>query len=95
MNFSRGQSRTVTCHRFILIRQISRMHSVRIFRWPDRAEPATVRLVVPGGWPEPEPQELELAPLGEGIVRFELRLDVGNDGRIHRRDGASRMHIPS
>jgi glyoxylase-like metal-dependent hydrolase (beta-lactamase superfamily II) len=41
----------------------------------DRAEPATVRLVVPGGWPEPEPQELELAPLGEGIVRFELPLD--------------------
>src|SRR5437016_11874451 len=32
-NFSRGQDRTATCHRFILIRQISRTHSVRTFRW--------------------------------------------------------------
>src|SRR6266513_3637896 len=32
-NFSRGQDRTATCHRFILIRQISRMYSARTFRW--------------------------------------------------------------
>jgi len=40
----------------------------------DRPEAARVRLVVPSGWPEPEPQELELAPLGEDAVRFELAL---------------------
>ncbi|NUT54403.1 MAG: MBL fold metallo-hydrolase, partial [Thermoleophilia bacterium] len=32
----------------------------------DRPERATVRLVVPAGWRDPEPQEVELAPLGEG-----------------------------
>src|SRR6266480_1138866 len=36
-NFSRGQDRTATCHRFILIRQISRTHSVQISHWQDRA----------------------------------------------------------
>src|SRR5438046_26507 len=36
-NFSRGQDRTATCHRFILIRQISRTHSTRISHWHDRA----------------------------------------------------------
>src|SRR5207249_11545516 len=36
-NFSRGQDRTVTCHRFILIRQFSRTHSVQISHWQDRA----------------------------------------------------------
>lgn len=41
----------------------------------DRAEEATVRLVVPAGWPEPAAQRVELAPLGEDAVRFELRLD--------------------
>ena len=38
----------------------------------DREETAAVRLVVPAGWPEPEPQELALAPHGEGIVRFSV-----------------------
>jgi glyoxylase-like metal-dependent hydrolase (beta-lactamase superfamily II) len=37
-------------------------------------QPAQVRLVVPAGWPEPEPQELELAPRGEDAVLFELTL---------------------
>jgi hypothetical protein len=37
-------------------------------------QPAQVRLVVPAGWPEPEPHELELAALGEDAVRFELTL---------------------
>src|SRR5947207_4802948 len=32
-NFSPGQDRTATCHRFILIRPISRRHSARTFRW--------------------------------------------------------------
>ena len=41
----------------------------------DRAERATVRLVVPAGWPEPAPQEGDLPPLGEDTIRFELRLD--------------------
>ena len=40
----------------------------------DRPERAVVRLVVPAGWPEPEPQELELAPLDEDVVRFALDL---------------------
>jgi glyoxylase-like metal-dependent hydrolase (beta-lactamase superfamily II) len=40
----------------------------------DRPGLALVRLVVPAGWPEPEPQELELEPLGEDILRFELTL---------------------
>jgi hypothetical protein len=37
-------------------------------------QPAQVRLVVPAGWPEPEPQELELAPRGEDALLFELTL---------------------
>jgi glyoxylase-like metal-dependent hydrolase (beta-lactamase superfamily II) len=37
-------------------------------------QPAQVRLVVPAGWPELEPQELQLAALGEDAVRFELTL---------------------
>lgn len=40
----------------------------------DRPERAVVRLVVPTGWSEPEPREVELAPLGEGVVRFALDL---------------------
>ena len=40
----------------------------------DRPEPALVQLVVPADWPEPEPQALELGPLGEGVARFELAL---------------------
>ena len=40
----------------------------------DRPERATVRLVVPAGWPEPEPQSLELAPLEQNVVRFALDL---------------------
>ncbi len=40
----------------------------------DRPERAIVRLVVPAGWPEPAPQEVELAPLGEDAVRFALDL---------------------
>jgi glyoxylase-like metal-dependent hydrolase (beta-lactamase superfamily II) len=41
----------------------------------ERADVATVRLAVPAGWPEPEPQRVELAPLGEETIRFELPLD--------------------
>jgi glyoxylase-like metal-dependent hydrolase (beta-lactamase superfamily II) len=41
----------------------------------DRQERATVRLVVPAGWPEPAAQEVELAPLGEATARFELAVD--------------------
>ena len=40
----------------------------------DRPERAVVRLVVPAGWPEPAPQEVELAPLGEDVARFALDL---------------------
>ena len=40
----------------------------------DRPERATVRLVVPAGWPEPNLQSLELNALGEAVVRFELAL---------------------
>ena len=40
----------------------------------DRPERATVRLVVPAGWPEPNLQSLELSALGEAVVRFELAL---------------------
>jgi hypothetical protein len=40
----------------------------------DRPERATVRLVVPAGWPEPNLQSLELSALSEGVVRFELAL---------------------
>ena len=29
---------------------------------------------MPTGWPEPEPQSIELEPLAEGVVRFELSL---------------------
>jgi glyoxylase-like metal-dependent hydrolase (beta-lactamase superfamily II) len=41
----------------------------------DRPERATVRLVVPAGWPEPEPEELELPALGHDVVRFAVTLD--------------------
>ena len=41
----------------------------------DRAEQALVRLVVPTGWPAPEPKSLELGPFAEGVLRFELALD--------------------
>jgi hypothetical protein len=41
----------------------------------DRPERAAVRLVVPAGWPDPEPQELELPPLGHDVVRFTVILD--------------------
>ena len=40
----------------------------------DRPERAIVRLVVPAGWPEPAPQEVALAPLGDGVARFALDL---------------------
>jgi glyoxylase-like metal-dependent hydrolase (beta-lactamase superfamily II) len=40
----------------------------------DRPERATVRLVVPAGWPKPNLQSLELSALGEAVVRFELAL---------------------
>ena len=38
----------------------------------DRKAVATVRLAVPAGWPEPPAQEASLAPLAEGVLRFEL-----------------------
>jgi hypothetical protein len=38
----------------------------------DRPEIATVRLVVPPGWPEPEAQEVELAARAEAPVRFSI-----------------------
>jgi glyoxylase-like metal-dependent hydrolase (beta-lactamase superfamily II) len=38
----------------------------------DRPEVATVRLVVPPGWPEPEAQEVELAARAEAPVRFSI-----------------------
>lgn len=38
----------------------------------DRPEVATVGLVVPAGWDPPEALEVELAPLAEGLARFEL-----------------------
>jgi glyoxylase-like metal-dependent hydrolase (beta-lactamase superfamily II) len=40
----------------------------------DRDERASVRLVVPAGWPEPAPQQIEVAALGEATARFELAL---------------------
>ena len=40
----------------------------------DRPDRATVRLVVPAGWPAPGPQELELPPLEQGVVRFSVDL---------------------
>jgi glyoxylase-like metal-dependent hydrolase (beta-lactamase superfamily II) len=41
----------------------------------DRTEQGTVALVVPEGWPAPEPQAVELRPHGEATLRFELRTD--------------------
>jgi len=38
----------------------------------DREETASVRLVVPAGWPEPEARELVLAPHAEGVMRFSV-----------------------
>jgi glyoxylase-like metal-dependent hydrolase (beta-lactamase superfamily II) len=38
----------------------------------DRAETARVRLVVPAAWPEPEPEERDLAALAEDTIRFVL-----------------------
>lgn len=38
----------------------------------DRRETATVRLVVPGGWTGPEPEQVELPARGEAVVRFRL-----------------------
>lgn len=40
----------------------------------DRPERATVRLVVPAGWPEAKLQTVELSALSDGVVRFELAL---------------------
>jgi hypothetical protein len=38
----------------------------------DRPESAVVRLVVPRGWNEPQPQEIALAAHGEATVRFHV-----------------------
>jgi glyoxylase-like metal-dependent hydrolase (beta-lactamase superfamily II) len=40
----------------------------------DRPERATVRLVVPAGWPIPEPQERDIPARGEDVVRFSVGL---------------------
>jgi glyoxylase-like metal-dependent hydrolase (beta-lactamase superfamily II) len=37
-----------------------------------RPEPAVVALVVPAGWPQPEPEQVDLGPLAEDTVRFRL-----------------------
>jgi glyoxylase-like metal-dependent hydrolase (beta-lactamase superfamily II) len=36
----------------------------------DRPVVATVRLAVPAGWPPPRPQEAEIEPRGEAVLRF-------------------------
>jgi glyoxylase-like metal-dependent hydrolase (beta-lactamase superfamily II) len=38
----------------------------------DRDDTALVRLVVPEGWPEPEPQEVAVGPHGEATLRFRV-----------------------
>jgi glyoxylase-like metal-dependent hydrolase (beta-lactamase superfamily II) len=47
----------------------------------DRAETATVRLVVPDGWDAPPEQRVDLAAHDEAVARFELRVGEGN-GRV-------------
>ena len=47
----------------------------------DRPERAVVRLVVPAGWPEPAPQEVELAALGEDVAASRSMAGLAAGGR--------------
>jgi glyoxylase-like metal-dependent hydrolase (beta-lactamase superfamily II) len=51
----------------------------------DRAETAVVALVVPAGWPAPDPQEAELAEHGEATLRF--RVTAGRERTRRARVG--------